>query len=66
MKKVTFLEFNLATTGHAWLLELVVNGQVVATQLLNQENAPSLRQQREFRSSQTHQNGVVNVFPVLH
>ena len=65
MKKATFLEFNLATTGHAWLLELVVNGQVVASQLLNQENAPSLAQQREFRNSQPHQGGVVNFCPVL-
>ena len=67
MKKVTFLEFNLATSGHAWLLELVVQGQVVASQLLNQENEPSLNQQREFRNSQPqHQGvGVVNAHPVL-
>lgn len=65
MKKVSFLEFNLAPSGHAWLLELLVNGQVVASQLLNQENSPSLRQQREFRNSQPHQGGVVNFCPVL-
>lgn len=65
MKKVTFLEFNLAPSGHAWLLELVVNGQVVAEKLLHQENAPSLGQQREFRNSQPHQGGVVNFHHVI-
>ncbi|MFM6067143.1 MAG: hypothetical protein ACKPBB_10165 [Sphaerospermopsis kisseleviana] len=65
MKKVTFFEFNVATSGHAWLLELVIQNQVVASQLLNQENEPSLAQQREFRNSQPYQGGVVNALPVL-
>ena len=65
MKKVSFLEFNLAPSGHGWLLELQVNNQVVSKKLLHQENAPSLAQQREFRKSQPHQGGVVNFCPVL-
>jgi hypothetical protein len=66
MKKVKIEQFNLASSGHGWLLELIVQNQVVATQLLKQEEAPLLKHQREFRNSHPHlKGGVVNFHPVL-
>jgi hypothetical protein len=66
MKKVKLEEFNLASSGHGWLLELIVENQVVATQLLKQEEAPLLKNQREFRNSHPQlKGGVVNFHPVL-
>ena len=65
-KKVNNFEFNLASSGHGWLLELKVNNQIVATQLLKQEEIPLLKNQREFRNSHPHvKGGVVNFHPVL-
>jgi hypothetical protein len=66
MRKVSNLEFNLATSGHAWLLELEVNNQVVASQLLLLEEPPLLKQQREFRAEHPLQHGgVVKFHPVV-
>ena len=65
-KKVTYLEFNLASSGHGWLLELEVNKEVIATKLLRQEEIPLLKNQREFRNSYPQvKGGVVNFHPVL-
>ena len=65
-KKVTYLEFNLASSGHAWVLELNVNNQVVAEKLLRQEEQPLLKNQREFRAEHPYgERGVVNYYPVL-
>lgn len=66
MNKVSFQEFNLAPSGHAWLLELEVEGVVMASLLLVQESAPGMKQCREFRESLPHLvGGVVNFYPVL-
>ena len=66
MFKVTAEEFNLAPSGHAWLLELEVNNKVVASRLLLQEEQPLLKHQREFRNSHPYEErGVVNYYPVL-
>jgi hypothetical protein len=66
LKKVKLEEFNLASSGHGWLLELIIENKVIATQLLKQEEAPLLKNQREFRASHSHiKGGVVNFCPVL-
>lgn len=66
MKKVSNSEFNLASSGHAWLLELEINNQVVAEKLLLQEEQPLLKHQREFRAEHPYkEGGVVNYYPVL-
>ena len=65
-KKVSYQEFNLASSGHAWVLELNVNNQVVAEKLLRQEEQPLLKNQREFRAEHPYgERGVVNYYPVL-
>lgn len=64
-KKVTAEEFNLASSGHAWLLELEVSNKVVAEKLLQQEEPPLLKHQREFRNSHPYVKGVVKFHPVL-
>lgn len=65
-KKVSFLEFNLASSGHGWLLELEVNNEIVAEKLLEQEEVPLLKNQRELRNSHPHvEGGVVNFHPIL-
>jgi hypothetical protein len=65
-KKVSFSEFNLASSGHGWLLELEKEGEVVAYQPLQQEEKPLLKNQREFRNSYSHIEGsVVNFHPIL-
>lgn len=65
-KKVNAEEFNLAPSGHAWLLELEINNEVVAEKLLLQEEQPLLKHQREFRAEHPHEEkGVVNYYPVL-
>ena len=65
-KKVSNSEFNLASSGHAWLLELEINNEVVASQLLQQEEPPLLKHQREFRNSHPYEErGIVNYYPVL-
>lgn len=65
-KKVTLQEFNLAPGGQAWLLELEINNEVVASRLLQQEEQPLLKHQREFRNSHPYgERGVVNYYPVL-
>lgn len=68
MKKVSFQEFNLAPSGHAWLLELEIEGVVMASLLLQQESPPGMKQCREFRESLGLPHlvgGVVNFYPVL-
>lgn len=65
-KKVTTEEFNLASSGHAWLLELEINNVVVAEKLLQQEEQPLLKHQREFRAEHPYkERGIVNYYPVL-
>lgn len=64
-KKVTSEEFNLAPSGHAWLLELEINNEVVASRLLQQEEQPLLKHQREFRNSHPYVKGVVKFHSVL-
>lgn len=66
MFKVAPEEFNLAPSGHAWLLELEINNEVVAEKLLLQEEPPLLKHQREFRAEHTYgERGIVNYYPVL-